>query len=85
MTTIYQCLKHGVWFGDKRRPTCPKCDEILAVCRRIVNAQAEDEGLWATNLDGTLSISEAYLQQELRSLHAAVEGDLNAIAAVEDP
>jgi hypothetical protein len=47
-------------------------EHLVAVCaeaRRIVNTQAEDEGLW---FEAT-TISEAYLQQELRRLHAAVE------------
>lgn len=43
--------------------------EVIA----LVNEQAEDEALWAVYLDGSQSISEAYLQQELRRLHAAVE------------
>lgn len=41
--------------------------------RALVNEQAEDEALWALNLDGSLSVSEAYLQQELRKLHALIE------------
>ena len=36
----------------------------------IVNQQAEDEGLWFE----AQTAPEAYLQQELRRLHAAVEG-----------
>ncbi len=49
---------------------------ILTALRELselVDEQAEDEALWALNLDGSLPISEAYLQQELRRLHAAVE------------
>ena len=37
--------------------------------REIVNRQAEDEGLWFV----ALTAPEAYLQQELRRLHAAIE------------
>ena len=37
----------------------------------VVNEQAEDEGLWFQ----AQTAPEAYLQQELRRLHAAVEGD----------
>lgn len=48
---------------------------------KLVNEQAEDEGLWALNLDGTLPIGEAYLQQELRKLHAVIE----RTAAVNQP
>ena len=43
----------------------------LAPARDIVDAQAEDEALWFTNA----SASEAYLQAELRRLHAAIEGE----------
>ncbi len=37
--------------------------------RALVNEQAEDEGLWFV----AQTASEAYLQQELRRLHAAIE------------
>ena len=37
--------------------------------RELVNAQAEDEGLWFV----AETEPEVYLQQELRKLHAAVE------------
>ena len=43
----------------------------LAEPRRLVDEQAEDEGLWFV----AETAAEAYLQQELRRLHAAVEGD----------
>lgn len=35
---------------------------------------AENEGLWALYPQGQQPIMEAYLQQELRRLHALVEG-----------
>jgi hypothetical protein len=38
---------------------------------RLVRTQAEDEGLWFD----AQTAPEAYLQQELRRLHAAVERD----------
>jgi hypothetical protein len=41
----------------------------VAELRAIVDEQAEDAGLW---FDAT-TITEAYLQQALRWLHAAVE------------
>lgn len=41
-------------------------DELL----ELVDRQAEDEGLWFV----AETAPEAYLQQELRRLHAAVEG-----------
>lgn len=44
--------------------------ERLATIRGIVEAQADDEGLWFI----AESITESHLQQELRRLHAAIEG-----------
>lgn len=41
----------------------------LKELQAIVDAQAEDEGLWFS----ARTASEAYLQQELRKLHAAIE------------
>jgi hypothetical protein len=41
-------------------------DEVIG----LVNAQAMDEGLWFR----AETVAEAYLQRELRRLHAAVEG-----------
>jgi hypothetical protein len=40
--------------------------------RELVDAQAEDPGLWAE----AETAMEAYLQQALRRLHAAVEGEI---------
>ena len=37
----------------------------------LVSAQAEDDGLWFE----AVTASEAYLQQELRRLHAVIEGE----------
>jgi hypothetical protein len=42
----------------------------LAKLRQMVAQQAEDDGLWFR----AATAPEAYLQQELRRLHAAVEG-----------
>ena len=39
--------------------------------RALVAQQAEDEGLWFV----AVTASEAYLQRELRRLHAAIEGE----------
>jgi small-conductance mechanosensitive channel len=46
----------------------------LDACRRLVNEQAENEGLWFV----ATTAPEAYLQQELRKLHAAIESDPSA-------
>lgn len=58
-------------------------EEALADLRALVNEQAEDEALWALNLDGSLPISEAYLQQELRRLHGTIERVLSAVGQPE--
>ena len=42
----------------------------LATIQKMVNEQAEDQGLWFLSLRAP----EAYLQQELRRLHAVIEG-----------
>ena len=39
--------------------------------RNMVDRQAEDDGLWFT----AQTAPEAYLQQELRKLHAEIEGE----------
>lgn len=44
-------------------------ESALGRIRALVAAQAEDEGLWFE----AETCAEAYLQQELRKLHAAVE------------
>ncbi len=43
--------------------------QILARARRLAAKQAEDEALWLPARTAT----EAYIQQELRKLHAAIE------------
>lgn len=50
--------------------------EDLSRVLALVDEQAEDEGLWFI----ARTAPEAYLQQELRRLHAAVE---SALAATE--
>ena len=58
------------WMDDH-----PMLGVIVEAARRhlntqiIVNEQAEDEGLWFQ----AATAPEAYLQQELRRLHAAIE------------
>ncbi len=46
----------------------------------VVNKQAEDDGLWFI----ATRASEAYLQQELRALHRAVESATAAIGGLVD-
>ena len=57
--------------GPDLDPTAEQ--DLLDDLYALVDEQAEDEGLWSTRTDGTLSIAEAYLQQELRRLHALIE------------
>ena len=51
-----------------------RAEAALATARKLVDEQAEDEGLWGIHPTGEQPVVEAYLQQELRRLHAAVEG-----------
>jgi hypothetical protein len=44
------------------------CDDVRELCA-LVNEQIHDEGLWFI----AATVSEAYLQRELRRLHAEVE------------
>lgn len=46
-----------------------KVDDLFQSLVNMVNAQAEDEGLWFN----ARTAPEAYLQQELRKLHAEIE------------
>ena len=57
--------------GPDLDPTAEQ--DLLDDLYALVDEQAEDEGLWSTRTDGTLSIAEAHLQQELRRLHALIE------------
>jgi len=50
--------------------------EIVKEALGLVNKQAEDGGLWFN----AHTAPEAYLQQELRKLHDAVEKDTKALA-----
>lgn len=50
-------------------PDCAERERTLAAIRTLVDQQAEDEGLWFQ----AQTAPEAYLQQELRRLHALVE------------
>ena len=49
--------------------TLPDLIAHLAAIRKLVDEQAEDEGLWFI----AKTAPEAYLQQELRRLHALIE------------
>jgi len=43
--------------------------------RKVVKEQAEDDALWLVRPEGAQPIEEAMLQEALRRLHAAVEGE----------
>lgn len=47
-----------------------KLEEYQRNLRKLVNSQANDHGLWFE----ARTAPESYLQQELRKLHAVVEG-----------
>ena len=59
----------------------PGVMDSLKCLRALVDEQAEDEALWAIHPSGQQPIAEAYLQQELRRLHAAVEVALAEVEA----
>ena len=61
---------NGLWekFAEAQKEI-ERLSEGLGKVRKLVDAQAEDEGLWFM----AKYASEAYLQQELRKLHSAVE------------
>ncbi len=44
--------------------------ERFSLIKRLVNEQAEDEGLWFV----AETAPEAYLQEKLRELHRLIEG-----------
>jgi hypothetical protein len=65
--------------NDERTHNTMTIAEVCAALKRdverlrnIVNKQAEDEGLWFV----AQTAPEAYLQQELRNLHAAIDAAL---------
>ena len=47
-----------------------RAEKRLKLIQKLVNEQAEDEGLWFQ----AESATEAYLQQALRKLHEIIEG-----------
>ena len=72
-TECYAYTDDTHWQG----PDIPEGERVevleAAPLYALVDEQAEDEGLWSTRLDGSTSIAEAHLQQELRRLHALIE------------
>lgn len=70
METIARSAEHAARLAVSpvylRNTVVSNLDDALA----IVAEQAEDEGLWFI----ARTAPEAYLQQELRRLHAALEG-----------
>ena len=55
--------------ADIWREKAKRAEAELAKLRQLVAQQAEDEGLWFN----AATAPEAYLQQELRRLHAVIE------------
>ena len=64
-----QAMKNGAACNEWR-DRAERAEAELAKLRQMVAQQAEDDGLWFR----AATAPEAYLQQELRRLHAAVEG-----------
>ncbi len=61
----------GVWDEDKWPSWIAEAHHARRAVKDLVDEQAEDEGLWFI----ATTAPEAYLQQELRRLHAAVESE----------
>lgn len=61
----------------ERRGAARAAEAAREALRSMVNAQAEDDGLWCQ----AETAPEGYLQQELRKLHKAVEA---ALATIEN-
>ena len=56
---------------DFTKENFDKMQKKIFVLRKVVEAQAKDEGLWFM----AQHAPEAYLQRELRYLHAIIECD----------
>lgn len=67
------------YHGDEKCDACEAEKRGMLRAAEIVDRQAEDEGLWFQ----AQTASEAYLQQELRRLHAAIEGKTPEECALE--
>ena len=72
LRNTYTCSRvHGFLNPDTIHKDCPykgKEDRIAQI-KKLVNEQAEDEGLWFE----AKYASEAYLQKALRRLHKIIE------------
>jgi hypothetical protein len=75
-------LKIGLYFPfksiaetglSKLVATLRVATEALEKIQKIVDEQAENEGLWSVPIGRLQTISEANLQHELRVLHATIE------------
>jgi hypothetical protein len=67
-------------WGEALEARLAAAETALREITALVGEQAEDEALWAIPPAGTQPIAEAYLQQELRRLHAAIEASLAVFA-----
>lgn len=63
-----------IWEWNTRAPDTAQLLKEKGEIKALVAAQAEDEGLWFE----AVTASEAYLQQEIRKLHAVIEGTYDA-------
>ena len=69
----FKCLDcQSLWGALPGKPVMPKvCKGRDARVKRLVNEQAEDDGLWFD----AKTAPEAYLQDELRKLHRLIENE----------
>lgn len=56
---------------DRKHAECARLSKLEKKLKKIVDEQADDDGLWFK----AQTAPEAYLQQELRRLHRAIEGE----------
>ena len=71
--TLICDLHHNMYLLEKNsRQIVPELVEKLERIQTFVNKQAKDDGLWFV----AKYASEAYLQQELRKLHALIEREI---------
>lgn len=73
-----ECVVPCVPRAEHFRARAEKAEQENARLREAVAFQACDDGLW---FEATTA-AEAYLQQELRRLHAMIEGDKKALSAL---
>ena len=64
-------LRHQCEKNETFEARVEKLEDKQSIIRKMVDAQAEDEGLWFE----AETAPEAYIQQELRNLHKIIESE----------